>query len=67
VGVGGRARAGGGARNLFLCFPDMLRTPSFFLLDFRERFLVSLALELPCVLVLLNEKHQFRETSHCII
>ena len=29
----------------------------FFLLDFRERFLVSLALELPCVIVMLNEKY----------
>ena len=42
--------------------PDVGWTPSFFLLGFRERFLVILALEFLC-----DEKHQFRETSHCII
>lgn len=36
------------AREFFLCFHDMWRTPSFFLLDFRERFWVIFALELLC-------------------
>lgn len=64
IAVGARVRAREG---ILFRLPDVGWTPSFFLLDFRERFIVSLALELPYVLVLLNEKRQFRETSHCII
>ena len=64
IAVGARVCAREGVLSLL---PRYAKHSIFFLLDFRERFLVSLALELPCVIVLLNEKHQFRETSHCII
>ncbi len=59
IAVGARVRAREG---ILFRLPDVGWTPSFFLLGFRERFLVILALELLC-----DEKHQFRETSHCII
>ena len=64
IAVGARVCA---RKGILFRLPDVGWTPSFFLLGFRERFLMSLALELPCVLVLLNEKRQFREISHCII
>ena len=54
IAVGARVHAREG---ILFRFPDVGWTPSFFLLDFRERFLVSLALELPCVIVMLNEKY----------
>lgn len=49
IAVGARVHARDG---ILFRLPDVGWTPSFFLLGFRERFLVSLALELVCVMKL---------------
>ena len=59
IAVGARVCAREG---ILFRLPDVGWTPSFFLLGFRERFLVIIALELLC-----DEKRQFRESHHCII